>query len=107
MRIDMYAIVDVKGKQYKVEQDKLIKVDKIDAEPGANLEFDTVMLFSDQEVKVGAPYIAGAKVKAVVENHVKGKKLIVFKYKSKKNYRRTYGHRQQYTTLRVKEIVGV
>lgn len=103
----MYAIVDVKGKQYKVEQGKLLDVDKFDAEIGAELVFDTVMLVSDTDVKVGAPYLKGATVKAVVENHFKDKKLIVFKYKSKKNYRRTYGHRQQYTTLRIDEIAGV
>lgn len=103
----MYALVEYKGKQYKAEKDALIQVDNIDAEKGAVIEIDTVLLVSNEgSVSVGAPYVKGAKVKAVVEESIRDKKLIVYKYKSKKDYHRTIGHRQQYTTIRVQEIVG-
>lgn len=102
----MYALVEYKGKQYKAEKDALIQVDKIDAEKGATIEIDTVLLVSnDGSVSVGAPYVKGAKVKAVVEDSIRDKKVIVYKYKSKKDYHRTIGHRQEYTTIRVQEIV--
>ncbi|MCI6663053.1 MAG: 50S ribosomal protein L21 [Treponema sp.] len=103
----MYALVEYKGKQYKAEKDALIQVDNIDAEKGTVIEIDTVLLVSNEgSVSVGAPYVKGAKVKAVVEESIRDKKLIVYKYKSKKDYHRTIGHRQQYTTIRVQEIVG-
>lgn len=102
----MYALVEYKGKQYKAEKDALIQVDKIDAEKGATIEIDTVLLVSnDGSVNVGAPYVKGAKVKAIVEDSIRDKKVIVYKYKSKKDYHRTIGHRQEYTTIRVQEIV--
>ncbi|MBE6344465.1 MAG: 50S ribosomal protein L21 [Spirochaetaceae bacterium] len=102
----MYALVEYKGKQYKAEKDVLIQVDKIDAEEGATIDIDTVLLVSDGDsISVGAPYVKGAKVRVVVENSIRDKKVIVFKYKSKKDYHRTIGHRQQYTMVRVKEIV--
>ena len=103
----MYALVESKGKQYKAEKDALIQVDNIDAEKGTVIEIDTVLLVSNEgSVSVGAPYVKGAKVKAVVEESIRDKKVIVYKYKSKKDYHRTIGHRQQYTTIRVQEIVG-
>ncbi|MEW6548470.1 MAG: 50S ribosomal protein L21 [Spirochaetota bacterium] len=103
----MYAVVEINGKQYRAEQGKSLKVDRIDMEPGADVSFETVVLISgDQGVKVGAPYVAGASVKAVVDEEVKGDKVIVFKYKPKKDYRRTQGHRQKYTVIKVQEIVG-
>ena len=102
----MYELVEYKGKQYKAEKDALIQVDKIDAEKGATIEIDTVLLVSnDGSVSVGAPYVKGAKVKAIVEDSIRDKKVIVYKYKSKKDYHRTIGHRQEYTTIRVQEIV--
>lgn len=102
----MYALVEYKGKQYKAEKDALIQVDKIDAEKGTTIEIDTVLLVSnDGSVSVGAPYVKGAKVKAIVEDSIRNKKVIVYKYKSKKDYHRTIGHRQEYTTIRVQEIV--
>ena len=102
----MYALVEYKGKQYKAEKDALIQVDKIDAENGSTIEIDTVLLVSDDgSVTVGAPYVKGAKVTVVVEDSIRDKKVIVFKYRSKKDYHRTIGHRQQYTMVRVKDIV--
>ncbi|MDR0447449.1 MAG: 50S ribosomal protein L21 [Treponema sp.] len=109
----MYAIVEFKGRQYKAEKGAFIKVDKIDAEPGSKLDIDSVLLLSQgeglsrkEEITVGNPYVAGAKVSAVVENHGKDKKIIVFKYKSKKDYRRKQGHRQQYSIIRIENIAG-
>lgn len=102
----MYALVEYKGKQYKAEKDALIQVDKIDAEKGQAIDIDTVVLVSDgDKVNVGAPYVKGAVVKVVVEDTFKDSKIIVLKYKSKKDYRRTIGHRQQYTNVRVTDIV--
>ena len=102
----MYALIEYKGKQYKAEKDALIQVDKIDAEKGQSIDIDTVVLVSDgDKVNVGTPYVKGAVVKAVVEETFKDKKVIVLKYKSKKDYRRTIGHRQQYTNIRVTDIV--
>ena len=102
----MYALIEYKGKQYKAEKDALIQVDKIDAEKGQAIEIETVVLVSDgDKVNVGTPYVKGAVVKAVFEESFKDKKVIVLKYKSKKDYRRTIGHRQQYTNIRVTDIV--
>ncbi len=101
----MYALFEYKGKQYKAEKDALIQVDKIDAEDGAKIDIDSVLLVSDgDKVSVGAPYVKGAKVSAVVENSIRDKKVLVFKYKSKKDYHRLIGHRQEYTNIRVKDI---
>ncbi|MBQ0166658.1 MAG: 50S ribosomal protein L21 [Treponema sp.] len=102
----MYALVEYKGKQYKAEKDALIQVDKLDVEKGKTVDIDTVLLVSDgDKVSVGTPYVAGAKVTAVVEDSFKDDKVIVLKYKSKKDYRRTIGHRQQYTNIRIQDIV--
>jgi len=100
----MYAMVEFKGKQYKAEKGALLKVDLIDAEPGSAISIDTVLLVSGDSVKVGSPYIDGAKVSAIVEAHEKDDKIIVFKYKPKKDYRRKKGHRQQYTIIKIEAI---
>ena len=79
---------------------------ELEAEKGSTNEIDTVLLVNnDGAVSVGTPYVQGAKVKAVVEESFRDKKIIVYKYKSKKDYHRTIGHRQEYTTIRVQEIV--
>ncbi|MBQ9624364.1 MAG: 50S ribosomal protein L21 [Treponema sp.] len=101
----MYALFEYKGKQYKAEKDALIQVDKIDAEDGAKIDIDSVLLVSDgDKISVGTPFVKGAKVSAVVENSFRDKKVLVFKYKSKKDYHRLIGHRQEYTNIRVKDI---
>ena len=100
----MYALVEFKGKQYKAESGALLKVDRIDAEPGTALEINTVLLLATDSVEVGTPYVAGARVTATVESHGKGDKIVVFKYKPKKDYRRTQGHRQQYSIIKIGEI---
>lgn len=100
----MYALVEFLGKQYKTEKGALVKVDKIDAEPGTAINIDKVLLVSGDSVKVGSPYITGAKVSATVESHGKDEKIIVFKYKPKKDYRKKQGHRQQYSIIKIGEI---
>ena len=102
----MYALVEYKGKQYKAEKGAVLSVDKLDAEKGAKIDVDTVLLVSDgDKISVGAPYVKGAKVQIVVEDSFRDKKVLVFKYKSKKDYHRLIGHRQNYTNVRVEEIV--
>jgi len=100
----MYALVEFKGKQYKAEKGALLKVDKIEADPGTAIDIDTVLLVSGDSVMVGSPYITGAKVSATVESHGKDDKIIVFKYKSKKDYRRKQGHRQEYSVIKIGDI---
>ena len=102
----MYAVVEINGKQYRAEKGAILKVDRLDAEKGAAVAMDKVVLLSGEQIKVGAPYVAGAAVKATVQDEVKGDKVVVFKYKPKKDYRRKQGHRQRYTLLKVEEIVG-
>ena len=102
----MYALVEYKGKQYKAEKGAVLSVDKLDAEKGAKIDVDTVLLVSDGDnISVGAPYVKGAKVQIVVEDSFRDKKVLVFKYKSKKDYHRLIGHRQNYTNVRVEDIV--
>lgn len=103
----MYALVEYKGKQYKAEKGAQIQVDKIDAEKGSKIDIDTVLMVSDgDKATVGTPYVKGAKVQIVVGETFKDKKVIVYKYKSKKDYHRTIGHRQRYTMVTVENIVG-
>lgn len=101
----MYAIIETGGKQIKVEVGSKIYVEKLDVETGSVYTFDKVLLVSDDNfAKVGTPYVAGASVTAKVEKQGKEKKILVFKYKSKANYRRKQGHRQPYTCLTVEAI---
>lgn len=103
----MYALIEFQGKQYKAEDGALLTVDRVDAEPGSEMELDSVVLMrTDDDVQVGQPYVKGAKVTATVESHEKGPKLLVRTYKRRKNYRRSLGHRSRYSILRVKEIKG-
>lgn len=102
----MYAVVEINGKQYRAEKGATLTVDRFDAEKGSALSLEKVLLLSGDTVKVGSPYVAGAAVKAVVQDEVKGDKVVVFKYKPKKDYRRKAGHRQRYTVLKVEDIVG-
>jgi large subunit ribosomal protein L21 len=104
----MYALVDIKGKQYKAETGALLKVDLFDNNAGDVLEFASVMLVSgEQGTKVGQPYLPGITVKAVVQEHGRNRKIRIFKYKKRKNYRRTRGHRQSFTLIKIQEIVGL
>jgi len=103
----MYAMVEIQGSQYKAEKGVRLTVQKVGTEKGDVMEFDTVLLLrDDKKIKVGEPYVKGATVKTVVEDHIRGDKITVFKYKKRKRYRRTRGHRQNYSVLRVEEITG-
>lgn len=103
----MYAVVEIQGKQYRAEKGAALRVDRMEGEAGSAVSFDNVLMLSGDKVAVGAPYVKGASVKAVIQEQTKGDKIIVFKYKSKKNYRRTQGHRQCYTVLKIEDVVGV
>ena len=101
----MYAIIESCGKQYKVSEGDVVFFEKLDAEEGKKVTFDNVILVSDgKDVKVGTPYVKGCKVEGTVVAQGKGPKIIVYKYKTKKNYRRTQGHRQPYTKVEIKSI---
>lgn len=101
----MYAIVDIAGQQFKVEAGKKIFVHRLQDEVGASLSFDKVLLTdSDGAVKVGAPYVSGAVVKATVLEHLKGNKVIVFKKKRRKGYQKKNGHRQCLTQIQIESI---
>ena len=101
----MYAVIEACGKQYKVTKGDVVFFEKLDAEEGKKVTFDKVVLVSDEGiVEVGAPYVKGIKVEGKVVAHGKGKKIIVFKYKPKKNYRRKQGHRQPYTKVEITDI---
>lgn len=102
----MYAIIKTGGKQYCVEVGKKISVEKLDAEVGAEVAFEDVLFIGGEDVKIGAPFVAGAKVTAKVVEQGKGKKIRIFKYKAKSNYRRRQGHRQPFTMLEVTAIEG-
>ena len=101
----MYAIIESCGRQYKVSEGDTIFFEKLDAKEGEKVTFDKVVLVSDdKDVKIGTPYVKGCKVEGNVVKNGKGKKIIVYKYKAKKNYRRTQGHRQPYTKVEIKSI---
>lgn len=103
----MYAIVETGGKQYRVQEGDVIYVEKLEADVGDTVVLDRVLAVSkDSGFTAGTPYVAGASVRAKVEKHGRGRKIIVFKYKPKKNYRRKQGHRQPYTKLLIEKIEG-
>ena len=98
----MKAVIETGGKQYYVTEGSILFVEKLDTEEGKEVELDKVLMVND---KVGNPYVKGAKVIGEVVKHGKNKKIIVFKYNAKKNYRKKQGHRQPYTKIEVKKIV--
>lgn len=101
----MYAIVDIAGKQFKVTQDQFVYAPLMEGEEGASVEFDKVLLFdNDGTVEVGAPLIKGAKVSGKILGHVKGDKVIVFKKKRRKGYKKRNGHRQDFTKVLIEGI---
>ena len=102
----MYAIIEACGKQYKVAQGDVVFFEKLDAEEGKKVKFDNVILVSEDngKIEVGNPYVKGAKVEGKVVSHGKSKKILVYKYKAKKNYRRTQGHRQPYTKVEITSV---
>jgi len=100
----VYAIIQTGGKQYKVAAGDEVLVEKLNAEVGAEVEFDVLLVADDAGVKVGTPVVAGVKAKAKVLEQGKGEKVIVFKYKPKKNIRKKNGHRQPYTKVSILTI---
>ena len=100
----MFAIIKTGGKQYKVSEGDVVKVEKIEAEAGDKIEFDQVLLVAGDDVKVGSPVVEGAKVSAEVLDQKKDKKIVIFKFKAKKNYRKKKGHRQPYTLVKIEKI---
>ncbi|TVY04064.1 50S ribosomal protein L21 [Cohnella terricola] len=101
----MYAIIETGGKQYKVQAGDVIFVEKLSANAGESITFDRVLAVSkDGSLTTGSPIVSGASVTGKVEQQVKGEKIIVFKYKPKKNYKRKQGHRQPYTKVTIENI---
>ena len=101
----MYAIVEIAGQQFKVQKDQKIFVHRLDAEAGKKVDFDKVLLVdNDGKITLGAPAIEGAKVTAQVEEHLRGDKVIVFKKKRRKGYKKRNGHRQSFTAITIKDI---
>jgi large subunit ribosomal protein L21 len=101
----MYAIVNTGGKQYKIQQGDVLRVEKIPGEVGSPVSFDKVLMFSDGEnVNIGRPVLDNVAVKGHIVEQGKDKKIIVFKYKRRKRYRRKLGHRQQYTEIKIDSI---
>jgi large subunit ribosomal protein L21 len=103
----MYAVIATGGKQYRVEKGGVLRVEKLDAEPGATVEFDEVLLIADGDnVRVGKPRLAGGKVIAQVQKHAKADKVTIVKFRRRKHYLRQGTHRQPYTEVRVTDISG-
>jgi large subunit ribosomal protein L21 len=103
----MYAIVEIAGQQFRVEADKKLFVHQLEANEGDSVDFDKVLLVdNDGKVAVGTPTVKGAKVTAKVLEHVKGDKVLVFKKKRRKGYKKLNGHRQQFTQIQIENIVG-
>ncbi|MBX2842942.1 MAG: 50S ribosomal protein L21 [Flammeovirgaceae bacterium] len=102
----MYAIVEIAGQQFKVEKDKYIYTHRLNQEEGDGVEFDSVLLLDDEgSVEVGGPVVSGAKVKGKVLEHVKGDKVLIFKKKRRKGYKKIQGHRQQFTKVLIEDIL--
>jgi large subunit ribosomal protein L21 len=105
--MDVYAIIRDRGMQYRVEKGQVVNIDLLDVEPGSQIELSEVLLIGDGEaIQVGAPLVSGAVVKAEVLGMKKGEKIIVFRYRNKKRYRRRTGHRQRYTEIKISDIVA-
>ncbi|MBO8155938.1 MAG: 50S ribosomal protein L21 [Bacillaceae bacterium] len=100
----MYAIIETGGKQVKVEEGQAVYIEKLDAEAGETVTFDKVLAVGGDQFKVGSPYVEGATVSGKVEKQGRQKKITVFKYKPKKNYKRKQGHRQPYTKVVIEKI---
>ena len=102
----MYAVIETGGKQYRVEPGKMIDVDTIDGDVGASVEFSRVLAFSSGETLVVGDGAKAARVRGTIASHGRADKVLVFKFKRKKQYKRTIGHRQNYTRVKVDEILG-
>jgi large subunit ribosomal protein L21 len=101
----MYAVIETGGKQYRVTEGEVVRVEKLDGEVGSTVSMDAALVASDDAVHVGTPVVEGAAVKATVVELGRGQKVIAFKKKRRKGYRRRVGHRQDFTALKIDEIV--
>jgi len=102
----MYAIIESGGKQYKVIPGETLRVEKLSVEKGSEITLDKVLMVSQEDKSIyGSPYVSGAKVLATVDDIGKARKVLVFKQKPRKSFRKLRGHRQPYTSLKIKEIV--
>jgi large subunit ribosomal protein L21 len=103
----MYAVIATGGKQYRVEKDGVLRIELLEAEPGATVEFNEVLLIADgDKITVGKPLLKGSKVLAKVESHGQGDKVTIVKFRRRKHYRRMKNHRQKYTQVRVTDILA-
>ena len=100
----MYAIIATGGKQYRVSEGDVIYIEKIDAQVDSTVSFDVLLMGNDGDVKIGTPVVEGVKVEGKVVGQIRGEKIVVYKYKSKKNYRRKQGHRHPYTKVEITKI---
>ncbi len=101
----MYALVEILGKQYKAEEGKTIQVDLVKAELGAKVTYNSVLaVVKEDDVKFGTPYVEGASIVATLESNTKGDKVRVYKFHRRKGYRKTQGHRQNYSILKIEKI---
>lgn len=100
----MYAIIATGGKQYRVSEGDVIYIEKIDVQVDSTVSFDVLLMGNDGDVKIGTPVVEGVKVEGKVVGQIRGEKIVVYKYKSKKNYRRKQGHRQPYTKVEITKI---
>ena len=103
----MYVVIKTGGKQYRVTKGEILQVEKLEAETGASVEFDTVLMIADSsQVRIGAPYIEGARVTATVKSQGRSPKVLIVKFRRRKHYRKTQCHRQSYTELQISGISG-
>lgn len=103
----MYAVISTGGKQYRVSEGAVLRVEKLDVEAGSNVEFDKLLLAGEgDQVKVGSPFLSGAKVVATVQSHGKGEKKTIVKFRRRKHYLRQGTHRQPYTEIKITSIVA-
>jgi large subunit ribosomal protein L21 len=103
----MYAVIATGGKQYRVSEGSVLRVEKLEGEVGANIEFDKILLLGEgDQIKVGSPLLSGGKVVATIQSHGKGEKKTIVKFRRRKHYMRQGTHRQSYTEVKVTSIVG-
>jgi large subunit ribosomal protein L21 len=102
----MYAVIKTGGKQYRVQAGDKIFVEKLEGNVGDAVSFDQVLMLGGEALKLGKPLVSGAKVEAKILEHGRGEKVIIFKFRRRKNYRRKTGHRQPFTTLQITDIKG-
>lgn len=102
----MFAVIETGGKQVQVEVGQSVYVEKLEGKEGDEVVFDHVLLIDGDKVQIGAPYLKGASVKGKIEKQGREKKIMVFKYRAKVNYRKTSGHRQPYTKVSITDIIG-